>query len=313
VLLAGGLLGGEFLLRLAGLHTPLLYERTGYGYRVVPGQSLSRFGNAVSYDAAGLRSAPVAAGDPRPRVLCLGDSITNGGTLSDQADTFPVVLERMLGERGTGVRVMNASAGGWAPANQLGWLRENGLQGAGVVVLTLNTLDLFQPLAGSDLVGSHPAFPDRAPRFALQELFGRYLLPRLFGGADARDPGAAAPVPGEAATRAPLEAVAAIADLVRARRAVLAVMFVEQPAELEPRGAVVDQAKQRLFTLLRERGVPLARTREAMLAGGGARLLRDGLHPNAAGNLVLAAAAAGLVSSALSSQSLGGGGIDGQP
>src|SRR5262252_4393364 len=55
------LLVAELVARSAGLHTPVLYERTSYGYRVAPDQSLNRFGRAVEYNAHGLRSAPLAA------------------------------------------------------------------------------------------------------------------------------------------------------------------------------------------------------------------------------------------------------------
>src|SRR5215470_15025959 len=54
------LLVAELLARSAGLHTPVLYQRTSYGYRVAPDQSLDRFGKAVAYNAQGLRSAPLA-------------------------------------------------------------------------------------------------------------------------------------------------------------------------------------------------------------------------------------------------------------
>src|SRR5262249_53708208 len=98
----------ELLARAAGLHTRVLYEKTSYGYRVAPNQALERFGRTVAYNSQGLRSAPLPATGNELRVLCLGDSITNGGTLTDQADTYPSRLERELSAEAAGVRVLNA-------------------------------------------------------------------------------------------------------------------------------------------------------------------------------------------------------------
>jgi len=291
------LLVAELLARAAGLHTPVLYERTAYGYRVSPNQSLTRFGRAVAYNSQGLRSGPLS-GAPDPgeaRVLCLGDSITNGGTLTDQADTYPYLLEREL----AGPRVFNASAAGWALENELGWLRVNGTFGASVVVLEVATHDLFQPAAGSELVGRHPSFPERPPLLALSELLLRYALPWLGVGPARIDPGAI-PV---AQSKADMErALAALEGLVRDSRALRAepvVMFVEQPAPLESREALILEAKRRMRELLERERVPLVETASLVEREGGTALFRDGLHPNAAGNAVLARSIASAVRTAI--------------
>src|SRR5262249_29487639 len=278
------LLVAELLARSAGLHTPVPYQRTSYGYRVVPDQSLDRFGRSVDYNAQGLRSAPlpVAEAQGELRVLCLGDSITNGGTLTDQADTYPNRLEGELSSALAAVRVLNASAGGWALGNELGWLRENGTFKASVVVLEVATHDLFQPPAASDLVGRHPSFPDRAPRFALSELLFRYLLPWIGIGLPRVDPGAAGLAPTEATME---RALAALQDLVsesRARGAVPVVMFVEQPPPLEHQDPLTREAKLRMRELLRRERVTLVETALLVEREGGPALVRDGLHPNAA-------------------------------
>jgi hypothetical protein len=43
-----------------GLHRPLLYETTSYGYRVQPDQQLQRFDNRISYNSFGFQE-PVTA------------------------------------------------------------------------------------------------------------------------------------------------------------------------------------------------------------------------------------------------------------
>src|SRR5262249_58482770 len=92
----------EAVARAFGLHTPVLYERMTYGYRVRASQDIQRFGHRVFYNSYGLRSEPMT---PSPaagvtRILCLGDSITNGGTSTDQSETYPYLLERYLRDRG---------------------------------------------------------------------------------------------------------------------------------------------------------------------------------------------------------------------
>ena len=110
----GLLVVAEIACRAYGLHTPVLYEATPYGYRVRPNQDLRRFGNRVFYNAQGLRSEPA---EPMPsagveRVLCIGDSVTFGGTQTDQQDTYPYQLQGALRRRGLSAEVLNASAGG---------------------------------------------------------------------------------------------------------------------------------------------------------------------------------------------------------
>jgi lysophospholipase L1-like esterase len=294
------LLVAELLARSAGLHTPVLYQRTSYGYRVAPDQSLDRFWRAVAYNAQGLRSAPLAAPmEGEVRVLCLGDSITNGGTLTDQADTYPHLLQGELSSALAAVRVLNASAPGWALGNELGWLRENGTFKASVVVLEVATHDLFQPPAGSDLVGRHPSFPDRAPRFALSELMFRYLLPWIGIGLARVDPGAAGLAPTEAAMERALAALEGLVRESRARDAVPVVMFVEQPPPLEHQDPLTREAKMRMRELLGRERVTLVETAPQVEREGGPALFRDGLHPNAAGNAVLAKAVAPAVGGAL--------------
>jgi hypothetical protein len=241
----------ELAARAAGLHTPVLYERTQYGYRAVPNQTLRRFGNAVRYNAEGLRSEPMT--EPMPpsevRVLCVGDSITNGGTPIDQADTYPYLLEAQLARSTRGVRVLNASAGGWALENELGWLRANGDFGSRVVVLEVGTHDLFQSRAPSETVGTHPSFPDRPPPFALAELVQRYLLPRIgLSAAAAQDPGAAGVARTEADLQHALDALAALIAEARRLGAQPIVMLVEQPSGLEPSDSLTIEAKRRMRT-----------------------------------------------------------------
>lgn len=294
--LLAGLAAGELLCRALGLHQPVLYETTAYGYRVQPNQELSRFGNRVFYNAFGLRSEPmtVLPGDGVLRVLCVGDSIANGGAVTDQDDTYPNQLQRMLRAAGQRVEVLNASAPGWAIENEAGWLRDNGLFGSRIVILTVGTLDLFQERAGAGTVNGHPSFPGRAPAFGLEDLVMHYVVPRLVLDSFA-DPGAQSEIGTLEIAREVIERIPMMARAAAKDGAKLVVLFVEQPDRFEPRAAVVADAKTALFSRLQEQEIAFATTRDAIRSAGGETLFRDELHPNAWGNRVLAGVAAGLV------------------
>lgn len=282
--------------RLVGLGRPLLYEKTSYGYRVVPGQQLNRFGKRVAYNEWGMRSEPVSA-RPEPgvlRVLCVGDSITFGSAATDQAQTYPYQLQALLERHGDGARyeVLNISAGGWAMENEEGWLLEHGVYGSQAVVLQVATHDLFQDKAGSEVVGTHASFPERAPLLALQELTVRYVLPRISQRLKLRDPGEVLyhhDRDDVARTMATLER---IARLVRSQGAELFVLFVEQPRGYEPDDELTRYGKARLHAKVEELAIPLILTAAAMEAAGGPRAFFDGLHPNSLGNSVMAEQAA---------------------
>lgn len=278
----------ELAARAYGLHQPVIFEKTEYGYRAAPSQNLKRFGNRVYYNDAGLRSEPFA---PRPaagtlRVLCVGDSVTNGGALTDQAVTYPYRLRALLGERLQRVEVLNASAPGWAVANELGWLRREGVLNSAFVVLLLSGHDLFQDMAPAAVVGTHPSFPEKRPAFALQDIMEHYVLPRLLSVA-LEDPGVVDVVATKAAARHNLEDVLEFEARVRRAGARLVVVYLheEQRGDFAP---VEREAEEQLFAALGTRGIrPL--TLEAAIGLRGRRAFyRDAVHPNAAGNHAIA-------------------------
>ena len=297
VILVFILLTSEIAARSFGLHTPVLYERTSYGYRVKPGQDIRRFGHRVFYNSYGLRSEPMSL-SPTPgviRILCLGDSITNGGTSTDQSETYPYLLERYLRERGINAEVLNASAGGWALENEGGWLAEHGTLDARILVLEVATHDLFQEMALSSIVDSHPSFPSRVSRLASEELIVRYFLPRLFPSLVVQDPGTNGTQPSAAAAQRSVERVVAMSEFAARAGAQSIVLQVEQPAPFEPNDEITRRAKALLEHVLRDRGVPLIETADLIAAHGGGVLFRDPIHPNPQGNRVLARAVAGAI------------------
>jgi lysophospholipase L1-like esterase len=222
------------------------------------------------------------------RILCIGDSITNGGTRVDQSGTYPGLLERMLGEAGHRVEVFNASAGGWALENEAGWVARHGIFDALIVVLQVATHDLFQRMAGSHLVDLNPSFPSAPPALALVGVWRRVVMPRLGLGVDTRDPGFETGVYSSEDVRRGIAAIERVREFVDAKGARLVLVHVEQPDGLEPLDELTNIGKAMLSDWAARTGTTLVRTSDAIRAAGGRTLFVDAVHPNEQGNRVIA-------------------------
>jgi lysophospholipase L1-like esterase len=272
----------------------VIYETTEYGYRVAPNQDFLRFGHRIRYNAQGLRNDEISL---RPaagvvRVLCVGDSVANGGAITDQGETISAQLEALLRAHWHNVEVLNGSAPGWAIGNELGWLRTQGTFGSDLVVLVISTHDLFQSLAPATTVDNHPSFPSARPVLALRELVARYLLPRLLSGVSTADPGAAGVEISEAQAARNRQDILAIKRLVEAQGGRLMVTFLEQAAD-NGNDPVTMGAKRQLFSLLSEQGIPMATVATAVENFGRDAMFRDQVHPNPNGDRIIAEAIAG--------------------
>jgi lysophospholipase L1-like esterase len=183
------IIGGLTLLALEGglrlffgFGTPPLYVADpAIGYLLAPNQRLRRFGNRIEINQYAMRSGPIQPERPatRLRLLMLGDSIVNGGWWTDQSRTLSALLEQGL--KGAlpadydSVEVLNASANSWGPRNEAAYLERFGVFGAQVVLLVLNTDDLFSTQPTPLPVGCDRNYPDRKPVGAIAEVFHRYV------------------------------------------------------------------------------------------------------------------------------------------
>lgn len=185
MILAGGL-GVLILLEISlrllfGFGNPLLYVADPkIGYLLAPNQHTRRFGNQIMVNQYSMRSANITPDRPDRvvRVLLLGDSIANGGWWTDQSDTISAVLQRQLKLDITGierVEVLNASASSWGPRNELAYLQRFGSFDSQVIILLLNTDDLFAPAPSSIKVGRDRNYPSHKPPLALAEMISRYF------------------------------------------------------------------------------------------------------------------------------------------
>ncbi|MGB3509863.1 MAG: SGNH/GDSL hydrolase family protein [Microcoleaceae cyanobacterium] len=179
-----GLLGGlEISLRLiVGFGNPLTYIADDkIGYLLRPNQNVSRFGNRIKINEYSMRSASIKqlTDNSNLRIFLLGDSVANGCWWTDQDDTISEIIQRYLSEKlgdNKNVEVLNASANSWGPRNELAYLEKFGLFDARVIVLLINTDDLFAKSPSSLVVGRDRNYPDKKPPSAIAEVISRYFF-----------------------------------------------------------------------------------------------------------------------------------------
>ncbi|MFM7407812.1 MAG: SGNH/GDSL hydrolase family protein [Cuspidothrix sp.] len=166
---------------LFGFGNPLTYIKDEQiGYLLAPNQSTKRFGNRIEINQYSMRSQTIQK-VPSPstlRILLLGDSIANGGWWTDQDKTISSLLMNSLlsNSHTKQVEVLNASANSWSPRNELAYLQKFGTFNAQVVVLLINTDDLFGSVPTSLPVGRDHNYPDRKPPLAIVEVLKRYVI-----------------------------------------------------------------------------------------------------------------------------------------
>ncbi|MBR8833323.1 MAG: SGNH/GDSL hydrolase family protein [Stigonema ocellatum SAG 48.90 = DSM 106950] len=172
----------EVGLRTVGFGNPLIYiADEEIGYLLAPNQRTRRFGNSIKINEYSMRGDPIQKmpSSSTLRVLLLGDSIANGGWWTDQANTISSLMTQELSAaiktKFTEVEVLNASANSWGPRNELAYLLRFGNFNAQVVVLLINTDDLFATAPTSLPVGRDRNYPDSKPPLALVEFFHRYV------------------------------------------------------------------------------------------------------------------------------------------
>jgi lysophospholipase L1-like esterase len=167
-----------------GLGDPLLYIiDEEIGYLLKPNQKVRRFGNQIIINQYSMRGADFSPklDDSTLRVLLLGDSIANGGWWTDQKQTISSLIQEQLqsslipNSRFKRIEVLNASANSWGPRNELAYLKKFGLFESQVIILLLNTDDLFGKTPSSLVVGSDRNYPAKKPPLALIELYNYYF------------------------------------------------------------------------------------------------------------------------------------------
>ncbi|MCB0769381.1 MAG: hypothetical protein KDC00_03125 [Flavobacteriales bacterium] len=158
--------------------TVLMRADPNYEYIAQPSQDRCRFGNRIVYNSLSMRSEePDTSGI---LILGCGDSVINGGVLTDQdslaTEHLSHDLSAALGKR---VQVLNLSAGSWGPDNCAAYLRSTPVPAFEALVLFTSSHDAHDNMSFKPVVGVNKSFPSEQYSSALVELWDRYLLPRI--------------------------------------------------------------------------------------------------------------------------------------
>ena len=264
---------------------PLSIADAQIEYLFAPNQHLRRFGNHIEYNAWSMRSDDFAVQKGQAgelRVMVFGDSVVNGGALTDQRDLATSILQRQLGAvLGRPVVVGNISAGSWGPPNMLAYARHFGLFQADAVVIVVSSHDYADAPTFEPTVGVNPDFPSHRPSCATWEAITRYLpryVPMLAG----RTP----PVPPP--TQKDIdESLGALGDLIRLAQQKGANVVLAQHltlAELPP--GRLEEGHDAIAKTARDAGVEPF---DLEGTGASAALYRDHIHTNQAGQAFIAA------------------------
>ncbi len=187
-------IGGELVARYClGLgEQPLSVSDAEIDYIFAPNQRCRRFGNRIIYNDCSMRSdfnCAERSADVARRIFVVGDSVVNGGTLTDHYALATTILQEYLDPTRRSVQVCNVSAGSWGPGNYAAYFRKyENLAGTNdILIVEVNSHDLWEDdpsLSRGKRVGRDRALPDRQPICALMDGFSRYFIPylrRMFG------------------------------------------------------------------------------------------------------------------------------------
>jgi hypothetical protein len=281
-LFAGGEVFARFVLGLGDPPLSVAHPTIEYMFKA---QDAQRFGNRFLVNEYGMRNEALSPAPARDetRVLVYGDSVVNGGALTDHKDLATTDATYWSSRRNARPFVyLNVSAESWGPGNQLAHMKTYGFFGASAAILVLSSHDAndeptFAPLDPS----THPT---KAPFSALTEGASRYL-PRVAqwaGFAAARPQTDASPTVGVFASE---NALQEIFDLMAAQRLPACVFMHPTRQEIASAPAEGHGLISRLAV---ERGVPvfnLAETYKGTTIPE--RVYRDDIHITKFGHAAL--------------------------
>jgi hypothetical protein len=155
-------------------NSPLYVSDPDFEYIYAPNQNVRRFGSVLRTNSFSMRNDEISPSDSIV-ILLIGDSVVNGGSLTDQENIASTILEkRFLKDFGTRVRVLNISAGSWGPDNIAAYLKKFGLFKARLICLVTSSHDAHDIMSPQSPVGIDPGMPDKQYKVALYELWERY-------------------------------------------------------------------------------------------------------------------------------------------
>ena len=147
---------------------PLYLENAHYEHIHQPSQNRLIYRNQFYTNEWSLRSKPLSPTD-KIRILLAGDSILNGGNLTDQNALASTILENTLQKTyGPNIRILNLSGPNWGPDNIAAYLDQHGtdIQPTAIWLLT-SSHDAFDAMQFESIIGKHPQYPTKQAPLAI--------------------------------------------------------------------------------------------------------------------------------------------------
>ncbi|CAG4998617.1 hypothetical protein DYBT9275_02038 [Dyadobacter sp. CECT 9275] len=180
ILIIAGITEVVLRVKFGFCNSPLYVSDPDFEYIYAPNQEVERFGNVVRTNSLSMRNPELTDSDT-VNVLLTGDSVVNGGSLTDQDSTASAMLEIKLKKSfDKRIRVLNISAGSWGPDNVAGYLKKHGVFNAKLICLVTSSHDAHDIMSHQSPVGLDPGFPSKQYSLALIELWDRYRYLLLF-------------------------------------------------------------------------------------------------------------------------------------
>jgi len=162
---------------------PLSIEDSEIEYLFAPNQDCRRFGNRIVYNNYSLRNIEnlntneVFQGT---RVLMMGDSVLNGGAMTDHEKLATSLAQKSLQEKRTeSIQILHCSAGSWGPGNYAAYVKRYTDFNANSIGFVLSSHDVWDVPDFRKVVGTSVSFPDKKPISAFTEGISRYLISRV--------------------------------------------------------------------------------------------------------------------------------------
>lgn len=164
----------------------LMNEDPDYEYIAAPHQERFRFRNHIKYNSYSMRNNEVDSS--AYIILGFGDSVINGGTLTDHDSLATTILSKKLSIHfNQKVQFLNISAGSWGPDNCYAYLKKHGDFEANKIILFVSSHDAYDTMNFEKIVGVNKSFPQKQYLLAWNELISRYIMPRFFLQGDQND------------------------------------------------------------------------------------------------------------------------------
>lgn len=275
ILLVMLLLIGELYLRKSWgfCDTVLVQSDPDFEYIAQPSQKRYRFKKHILYNEYSQRCESVDSS--AFVVLGLGDSVINGGVLTDQDSLATTRLSKLLSEQfEKKVQVLNISAGSWGPDNCEVYLKRYGTFGAKAAFLLCSSHDAHDNINHQPVVDIHPSFPSHQYKLAYWELIHRYLLPRILKQV----------VPSEISKDGKVfnSGFQALAD--RFHEEGIPFFIWLHPDRVEVERGMYNEEGEEIITFCEQDSIPLLKGLDVMKLAD----YRDGIHVNEMGQKVIA-------------------------